>query len=207
MASFPSNDLNSPVSLLWAHQLRKEHATIVAQLEEIKGLHPSASELKKLVTRTEKTEVATNNIRKDFTDLRTAHQKSVKSISGIEENVRTLQRVHTGDVAVREENEESFRHKIEAVGQALRLQRAEMASTADELKTVRSLVEERNAMMEQKLLQREDEIAQLRSLIQALQQRIDAGITVVRDSVECHKVIGSFFSPFLTMVTHLHGSS
>ncbi len=99
MASFPSNDLNSPVSLLWAHQLRKEHATIVAQLEEIKGLHPSASELKKLVTRTEKTEVATNNIRKDFTDLRTAHQKSVKSISGIEENVRTLQRVHTGDVA------------------------------------------------------------------------------------------------------------
>jgi chromosome segregation ATPase len=199
MAPLVSNDLNSPVSLLWAHQLRREHATIVAQLEELKALHPSASELKKLVTRTEKTEAATNKLRKDFTDLRAAHQKNLKNISGIAEDVRAHQKAHAGDVAVREKIEQSFQHELEAFREALTLQEGEVASAADELENVRRLAEDGKAAMEQKLLRKEDEIVELRSRIQALEQRIEDEITVVRDSVECPRTTGSFFFPIIVI--------
>ena len=209
MAPLVSNDLNSPVCLLWAHQLRREHTTIVAQLEELKSIHPSASELKKLVTRTEKAEAATNKFRKDLTDLKTAYQKNVKVVAGLEKEFRAHEKACAVGVSAREKNEESSRQEIEGLRDVLTRQGAELAGTADQLSNVRDRAEEENAAMRQKLVQREDEVVELRQLIQMLQRRIEGVVTVVKDSVEGFNTTGSFFllKPCIQLLTICRSAS
>lgn len=191
MASSVSNDLNSPVSLLWAHQLRREHAVIVAQLEGLKELHPSASELKRLVARTEKAEASTNSIRKELSELKTAHQKTAKVIEALEKGLQVKDKARaSADLAALEKHEESIRLEIKTCCERLTRHEGVLASTADELQKVRCQAEEGNAAMEQKLLRKEDETAELRRSIQVLEQKIDDAVTVIKDSVECPKTTG-----------------
>jgi uncharacterized phage infection (PIP) family protein YhgE len=185
MAPQVSNDLSSPVSLLWAHQLRREHAAIVTQLEELKELHPSASEVKKLVTRTEKAEAATNKIRKELTELKTAHQKTVKVVENIQKALQKTNEAHTADVSLREKSEENFRAELKALNDLVTRQGDELASTADELRGVHLQAEEENSAIRQKLQQKEDDLTELRSLIHALDQKVDDAVTVIKDSIEC----------------------
>lgn len=195
MAPLISHDLNSPVSLLWAHQLRREHATIVAQLEETKELHPSASELKKLVTRTEKAEAASNKLRKEVAELKTAHQKTVKVVESWRRDLQVKEKAHTVSFADREEKEERFRLEIETLSELLKRQEGGLASVADEVRNIQNQAEEGNEATEQRLLQKEDEIIELRGLIRALDAKIGDAVTVIKDSVECAKTTGSFHSP------------
>lgn len=190
MSPLISNDLNSPVSHLWAHQLRREHATIVDQLGELKALHPSAVELKKLVTRTEKAEAATTKFRKEFTELKSAHQKSVKVIEALENELRVKERDREADLAVKLKNEESFRVEIGALDESLRRQEGELANVANDIRKTHGQHAEISAAMEQKLLQKEDEITELRILVQALEQKIGAAVTAIKDSVVCPQTKG-----------------
>jgi hypothetical protein len=190
MSPLISNDLNSPVSHLWAHQLRREHATIVDQLGELKALHPSAVELKKLVTRTEKVEAATTKFRKEFTELKSAHQKSVKVIEALENELQVKDRDREADLAAKGKNEESFRVEIEALNESLRRQEGELAKFANDVRKKHGQHTEISAVIEQKLLQKEDEITELRILVQALDQKIGDAVTLIKDSVECPRTKG-----------------
>ncbi len=194
MAPLISNDLNSPVSLLWAHQLRREHASIVTQLEEVKELHPSASELKKVVTRTEKTEAAGSKIRKEFTELKYAYQKTVKRVEGLEKESKATEKARAADVVARGKHEEDFRLEIERLGESMKRQEGGLASTGEEVRKTRCQAVEGDAAMEQRLLRKDDEIAELRSLIRALEQKLDDAVIVVKDSVQCPKTNGPLSS-------------
>lgn len=200
MAPWISNDLNSPVSLLWAHQLRREHTTIVAQLEELKSIHPPASELTKLVTRTEKAETTANKVRKDFTDLKTTHQKNLKAVAGLEKEFRAHEKSCALGISAREEIQEGLRHEIEELREIVTRQGAELAGTVDELSKARAQVEEQNAATRENLLQREDETAELKNLIRRLERAVDGVVIAVKDSVQFPRSPGSFFFP----MTKLH---
>jgi hypothetical protein len=191
--------LNSPVSLLWAHQLRKEHNTIVAQIEELKALHPSESEFRRLLARSEKAEAAFNKLRKEVTELRTAHQNNVNVIEGLTKDLQVKEKGHEVNVAAREEKEESLRLEIKAMSEALTRQKGELGSIAAEVQNVQNQAEEGNEAVEQRLLQREDEMVELRSLIQALDQKISDAVTVVKDSVECAHPDGQFLFDFVAI--------
>ena len=178
MAPLISNDLNSPVSLLWAHQLRREHATIAAQLEELRELHSPASELKGLVRRAE---IDRDRFRKEVSELNVAHQKTLKVVEVLKKD---LQEKEKADMAARRENEESCRVEMSRLGDLLTRQEALLASTAEEVRKIHCQAEEGNATMAQKLLQRDDEVTQLRDLIQALDRKSGDAVTVSKDNLE-----------------------
>jgi len=184
--------LNSPVSLLWAHQLRREHATIVAQIEELKALHPSASEYKRLLTRSEKAEATCNKLRKEVAELGTAHEKTVKVIERLTKDLQVKENAHRANVAAREEKEEGLQLEVKALSEALTRQQGELCSIADGVQNVQNQVEKRNEATEQRLLQGENGMAELRRLIEALDQKIGDAVTVIKDSVECTKPDGQF---------------
>lgn len=184
--------LNSPVSLLWAHQLRREHATIVAQIEELKALHPSASEYKRLLTRSEKAEATCNKLRKEVAELGTAHEKTVKVIERLTKDLQVKENAHRANVAAREEKEEGLQLEVKALSEALTRQQGELCSIADGVQNVQNQVEKRNEATEQRLLQGENGMAELRRLIEALDQKIRDAVTVIKDSVECTKPDGQF---------------
>lgn len=158
----------TPISLLWAHQLRREHAAIVAQLDELKHLHPPslASKLNKLVARTERAEAAHAEIRKELVQLKGTQQETVKGLEG------------------GKEREERFRAEIEGLRQLLTRQGGQLSALVDEVRKVQRRVEEgRDEKVEQKLLRNEEEILELKGLVQALERRVGDAVTVVRDSV------------------------
>lgn len=173
----------SPISLLWAHQLRREHAVIVAQLEEIKELHPSsASELKKLVVRTEKAEAAGAELKKELVEVRSA----LREMAGDVEVLRRREKEG-------EERKEGFRVEVQGLRELLIRQRREFSALVDEVQKVQRQVEEvgNGEVLEQKLLQNEDEVLELRSRIQVLERKIGDAVTVVKDSVGYRKSDGA----------------
>jgi chromosome segregation ATPase len=184
--------LDSPVSLLWAHQLRREHATIVAQIEELKALHPSALEHKRLVTRSEKAEATCNTLRQEVAELRTGHEKTVKVIEELTKDLQVKENTHRGNDAAREEKEEGLQLEVKTLSDALTRHQGELCSIADEVQNLQNQVEERNEATEQRLLQRENGMAELRRLIQVLDQKIEDAVTVIKDSIECTKPDGQF---------------
>ena len=181
MAPLISNDLNSPVSLLWAHQLRKEHATIAAQLEELRELHSPASELKSLVKRAE---IDRDRFRKEVSELNVAHQKTLKVVEVLKKDLQEKENADEADMAARRENEESCRVEMSRLGELLTRQEALLASTAEEVRKIHCQAEEGSATMAQKLLQRDDEVTQLRGLIQALDRKSGDAVTVSKDNLE-----------------------
>jgi hypothetical protein len=174
MAPSNSNSLNSPISLLWAHQLRREHTSIVAQLEELKALHPSAAELRILVARSEKAEASNGKLRKELTELKNAHLKTVNVLEGVKKALRGQKEARAEDGVGRE----GLKGNVERLSGLL-------SRLDGELKSFRREAEEGDEAIEQRLLKREDEIDELRGLIQALDQRIGDAVTVIRDSVDC----------------------
>lgn len=185
-----SNDLDSPVSLLWAHQLRREHATIVAQLEELKELQPSASEREKVATRTEKAEAASSKIRKELVELKTAHQKTVKVVQALEKDLQAREEAHAAHLVADQKHEEAFRSEIKTLRELLTRREGKLAEVADRVRKIQRQVDDGNAAMEQKLLRKEDEIFELRGLIGVLDHKIDNAVIVVKDSAECPKTTG-----------------
>ncbi|ERF69019.1 hypothetical protein EPUS_06706 [Endocarpon pusillum Z07020] len=176
-----ANHNGSPISLLWAHQLRREHAAIVAQLDELKRLYPpsAASELDKLVARTERAEAAYAEIRKELVALKGAQQETVRGLEGLEG--RREEEMEGG-----KEREERFRVEIEGLKGLLMRQGGQLSALVDAVRKVQRRVEERrDGVVEQKLLRNEEEISELRRLVQALEQRVGDAVTVVRDSVGC----------------------
>lgn len=190
MARPISNDLNSPVSLLWAHQLRREHAQVITELQQLKSLHPSASELKKFVTRNEKAEAASKQIRKELTELRNAHQKNVKVTEALEKELNARERAYGEDSAARKKQEESVRVEIKRLGERLARQEDELTGIAEAVQKVQCHAEEGNVAIEHELAEKEDAIVELRGLLRALEQRVGDAVTVIKDSVECCKETG-----------------
>ncbi len=56
---------------------------------------------------------------------------------------------------------------------------------------------ERDGMVEQKLLRTEDEVFELRSRIQVLEQKIGDAVTVVKDSVGCRRWDGEITAGYI----------
>ena len=193
-----NNDNGSPISLLWAHQLRREHAAIVAQLDELKRLHPSsASELTKLVARTEKAEAAHTEIRKELDELKGAHQETVRDLEGLKR--RRVEEEEVVEEGKGKDREERFRVEIEGLRQLLTRQGGQLSVLVDGVRMVQRQVEEERdgVVVEQKLLRNEDEISELRGLVQALEQRVGDAVTVVRDSVGCRKSGGEMTAGYI----------
>ncbi|KAF7508342.1 hypothetical protein GJ744_009333 [Endocarpon pusillum] len=194
------NHNGTPISLLWAHQLRREHAAILAQLDELKRLQPPswASELDKLVARTERAEAACAEIRQELVELKGAQQETVRGLEGLKGRREEEVVVEEGG----KEREERFRVEIEGLKALLRRQRGQLSALGDEVRKVQrrveeeekkrngdGVVEQQQQQQQQKLLRNEEEILELRRLVQALEQRLEQrggdAVTVVRDSVGC----------------------
>ncbi len=187
-----NNGSGSPISLLWAHQLRREHAAIVAQLEEIKELHPSsASELKKLVARTQKAEAGCSELRKEVHGLKGALQEMGRDLE-------VLKRRKEEGREREDEREERLRIEMEELRGLVSRQGGEFSALGDEVRKVqRQAEEERDGVVEQKLLRTEDEVGELRSRIQVLEQKIEEAVTVVKDSVGCRKSDGEMTAGYI----------
>lgn len=198
---FPSTNLTHPVSLLWAHQLRREHAAIVIQLGEIKALHPSASELKKLVSRTEKAEAAITKLRKEIAELKRAQGKIGKVVGSFEKDVLGLkekEKEREGNEVVGRETEEGVRVEIERLNEVVMRQESGLAGMVDEVQRVEERVQKGSAAMEERHRQRHaEEMAELRSMVLVLGQKVrgNAGpVTVVEDSVQALRTVKGRFS-------------
>ncbi len=180
-----NNGSGSPISLLWAHQLRREHAAIVAQLEDLKELYPSsASEFKNLVAQAEKAEAGCSEMREEVVGLKDAFREMGRDLEVLKRR--------EGEGREREdEREERVRVQIEELRGLLSRQGGEFSALVDEVRMVlRQAGEERGRMVEQRLLRAEDEVFELRSRIQVLEQKVRDGVTVVKDSVGRRRLNG-----------------
>lgn len=186
MAPSISNDLDSPVSLLWAHQLRREHAAIVVQLEKLQDQHaPSPSELKRSVSRAE---AASAKIRKELSELRTAHQKTAQATEALRRDLQAQTTTALEVVDIRREEQrhvESLRSEMRSLTALVERQQGELAGLAVEVRRMQqSRIEGREVVQEG------DEIAVLRGRLDASGQRVVEAVTVVNDSVEHHGAKG-----------------
>jgi chromosome segregation ATPase len=175
-----SNDLNSPVSLLWAHQLRREHATVVSELQELKSLHPSASELKKMMANTQKAEENIRKVRRELVELRTDHQKTVKSVEALKKEVQTMKeavRHGATDLAVWRDDQKqlgnSLRFEIQNLREFATVRGEETTGVVDEIRNAQNRMKEERVTIEQELKKRDDQISEVRDLIRERYQELD----------------------------------
>lgn len=155
---------------------------VVSQLQELKDLHPSTSDMKKMMAKTEKAEENTSKVRKELVELRTAHLKTVKAIDALRKGSQELVEAHAADVKIREEREKSLEVEMRELKKLLTLRGDEFANAADKLRNAHNDFERGKVVMEQQAMRREDELSEMRDLIQSLNIKTSGGGKVGQSS-------------------------
>ena len=165
--------LSSPVSLLWAHQLRREHSALLTRIEDLTSAVSgvSTTQLNKIAAHATRSEKKSSEIESEHAKLKKELDRAGDCRKALEENIARV----SGRLDVSEESIRVLREDVRTIEGRL------SRDSIDRLTTVERRIQEDQE-------QRKQEVQELKAKVKDLQNRlpdlVKGGIIGVRDSME-----------------------
>lgn len=178
MAQLMANDLTSPVNLLWAHQLRREHAAVVRELDNLKQTCPSAADHNDLALQVRDKDANIAKMRKELDDLKAAHHKAIEAFGALKVDLEKEKLKFRTETEAQEERQNAVYSRLDNLNQCFERQDGELREVASE---IRQKIAQSKAKESPK---KGTDISELHELLKALDRKLDGAVVVVKDSLE-----------------------